>query len=193
MGDIFGIVSECTLWSDIAKSGPISSSSPYFVSRYNWRFCRNFSKAHIFCRQEVAFFLVLETYKYTNGWVLTLSTLGKIFSRWHFEIFFSYFSQKTGFDISCKLCRMETICMKCQILFSGKNKKNITNLSSAKLIKRVLKVKGKTLAFHLRLVSMRREVNIAMQGWILRGFGGFDWASPPPPPLDSKFHFLGKF
>ena len=28
---------------------------------------------------------------------------------------------------------METICMKCQILFSGKNKKNITNLSSAEL------------------------------------------------------------
>ena len=27
------------------------------------------------------------------------------------------FSQKTGFDISCKLSPMETICMKCQILF----------------------------------------------------------------------------
>ena len=26
---------------------------------------------------------------------------------------------------------METICMKCQIVFPGKNKKNITNLSSA--------------------------------------------------------------
>ena len=31
--------------------------------------------------------------------------------------------------------------MKCQILFSGKNKKNITNLSSAKLDQRVIKVK----------------------------------------------------
>ena len=31
---------------------------------------------------------------------LTLSTLGKIFSRQHFEIFYSYFSQKTGFVIS---------------------------------------------------------------------------------------------
>ena len=34
--------------------------------------------------------------------------------------YFSYFSQKTGFDISCKLSPKETICMKCQILFSGK-------------------------------------------------------------------------
>ena len=32
----------------------------------------------------------------------------------------------TGFDISCKLSPLETICLKCQILFSGKNKKNIS-------------------------------------------------------------------
>ena len=31
--------------------------------------------------------------------------------------------------------------MKCQILFSGKNKKNMTNLSSAALAKTVVKVK----------------------------------------------------
>ena len=55
--------------------------------------------------------------------------------------YFSYFSQKTGFDISCKLSPLETICMKCQILFSGKNKKNINYLSSAELAKRVVKVK----------------------------------------------------
>ena len=79
---------------------------------------------------------------------LTLSILSKIFGRRHFEIYFlyflylkyiSYFSQKTGFDISCKLSPKETICMKCQILFSGKNKKNI-NLSSAENSQRVVKV-----------------------------------------------------
>ena len=43
---------------------------------------------------------------------------------------------KTGFDISCKLSPMEIICMKCQILFPGKNKKNI-NLSSAENAHRV--------------------------------------------------------
>ena len=46
-----------------------------------------------------------------------------------------YFPEKTGFAISCKLSPMETICMKCQNLFSGisgKNKENI-NLLSAEL------------------------------------------------------------
>ena len=41
------------------------------------------------------------------------------------ELIFSYFSQTTGFHISCKLSPLETICIKCQILFSAKNKKNI--------------------------------------------------------------------
>ena len=66
-----------------------------------------------------------------------LSTLGKIFSIRHFEIFFFFYFpkkqdltfhanclqwiQKTGFNISCKLSPMKTICMKCQILFSGEN------------------------------------------------------------------------
>ena len=35
--------------------------------------------------------------------------------------------------------------MKCGILFSGKNEKNIINLSSAELAQRVVKVKGKNL------------------------------------------------
>ena len=50
---------------------------------------------------------------------------------------FANFSQKTGFTISCKLSSMETICMKCQILSFGKNKKKIINLSSAELAKSV--------------------------------------------------------
>ena len=45
--------------------------------------------------------------------LLTLNTLGKIFSRRHIEIVFSYFPQKTGFDISCRLSPIETLCMKC--------------------------------------------------------------------------------
>ena len=35
--------------------------------------------------------------------------------------------------------------MKCQILFSGKNKKNIINLSSAENAQRVVKVKGRVV------------------------------------------------
>ena len=62
-----------------------------------------------------------------------LSTLGIKFQQKKFGFFFFFFFilfylfffffQKTGFDISCKLSPVETICMKCQILFSGKNKK----------------------------------------------------------------------
>ena len=74
-------------------------------------------------------------------YTLTLSTLGKIFSWRHFEIYFSNFSQQTGFDISCKLSPKETICIKCQILFSGKNKKNFINSSSAENAQRGVKVK----------------------------------------------------
>ena len=33
------------------------------------------------------------------------------------------FPQNIGFDISCKLSPEEKICMKCDILYSGKNKK----------------------------------------------------------------------
>ena len=65
--------------------------------------------------------------------LLMLSTHAKMFSADDILKCFSYFSQKTGFDISCKLSLIETICMKYQILFYGKNKKNIINLSSAEL------------------------------------------------------------
>ena len=40
---------------------------------------------------------------------------------------------------------METICMKYLILFSGKNEKNVINLPSAELVKRVVNVKPTTL------------------------------------------------
>ena len=47
---------------------------------------------------------------------LMLSPLGKNFN------VFLIFPEK-GFDISCKLSPLETICMKCQNLFSGKKEK----------------------------------------------------------------------
>ena len=62
--------------------------------------------------------------------VLTLSMQGKI-AAGDILKYFSYFSMKKGFDISCKLSPLETICLKCRILFSGKNEKNVINLSSS--------------------------------------------------------------
>ena len=48
--------------------------------------------------------------------LLTLSALGENFNR-HYFAFFLYFSQKTGFEISCILSPREAICMKCRNLF----------------------------------------------------------------------------
>ena len=41
----------------------------------------------------------------------------------------------------------EIICMKCQILFPGKNKKNIIILSAAELAKRMVNVKGTLMTY----------------------------------------------
>ena len=40
-----------------------------------------------------------------------------------------------------QIVSMETVCMKCQSLFSGKSKKNIINMSAAELAHRVVMVK----------------------------------------------------
>ena len=58
--------------------------------------------------------------------------LGKIFRRQHIEIFFLFFLE-TVFDISCELSPQEPICITWQILFSGKNKKDIISLLSTEL------------------------------------------------------------
>ena len=46
----------------------------------------------------------------------------------------------------------ETICMKCQILFSGKNKKNIINLSSAENAQRVVKVNPNIMMYTVSIL-----------------------------------------
>ena len=63
---------------------------------------------------------------------LTLTTLLANSADNKLMIFFSYFSQQTGFDISWKLSPMETISMKFQILFSEKKiRKKYFSMSSA--------------------------------------------------------------
>ena len=55
-------------------------------------------------------------------------------------IFFSYFSQETGFDSSHKLSPLETVCMKCQNLFQGNLRKNISICCLLKIFPKVLSV-----------------------------------------------------
>ena len=64
--------------------------------------------------------------------------LGVKFLAWDILKHFSDFPQERGFHISCKLSPVETICMKCWILFSGKN---IINLLSTELAQGVVKIK----------------------------------------------------
>ena len=63
---------------------------------------------------------------YTPLTFITLWLIQQTTNWWYF----SWLSQKTGFDISCKLSPMETICLKCQILFSVENKKKYVNMST---------------------------------------------------------------
>ena len=63
------------------------------------------------------------------------------------SVFWEIRKTKTGFNISCTLSPVETICMKYQSLFPGKNKKNIIKLSAAELAKRVVKVKFQQVCF----------------------------------------------
>ena len=75
--------------------------------------------------------------------LLTLiSTLCKIFSKQNFEIIFLIVPRKQDLTFHANRLPMEMICMKCKILFSGKNKKNTTSLSSAELAQRKVKVKA---------------------------------------------------
>ena len=65
--------------------------------------------------------------------------------------FFSYFSEKTSLDISCESSAKQMIHMKCQDLFSLKNKKKKKikkKLSSAAVVIGALRVKGSEYTFY---------------------------------------------
>ena len=63
--------------------------------------------------------------------------------------FFFFFFQKQVLTLHV-YCLIETICMKCKIMFSWKNEQNIINLSSDELVKKKKK-KKKQLAFYINL------------------------------------------
>ena len=89
---------------------------------------------HYFSKSQLLHGFLLCGYRKTSRHTyinLTLSMLGKMFSRRQFGVFFLLLSQKIGFCISCKLSPEETICINFQSLCPGKNKKNVINLSSA--------------------------------------------------------------
>ena len=71
--------------------------------------------------------------------------------------YFSYFSQKTGFDISCQLSPQETIGMKCQSLFSGEKYKNISICHLLKILPSVLSVMAVIMKYKVLLFWYKLE------------------------------------
>ena len=93
------------------------------------------SKRELLWRESLLLFQTLNRYQYCF-WYIIFNALCVKFSADDVLKYFSYFFQKTWLDSS--LFPLETICMKCQILFSGKIRKNISSLSSAELAQRVV-------------------------------------------------------
>ena len=73
--------------------------------------------------------------------ILTFIILWANSDKWTFFLTFS----KTGSNITCKLFPKETICIKCQTLFSRKNKKNILKCCLLKILPSTLSVNGKKI------------------------------------------------
>ena len=61
--------------------------------------------------------------------------------------------------MSFKLSPVEAICMKCQILFPGKNKKNISMCHLMKILPRVLSVKANVVLPMLILISLLSQTD----------------------------------
>ena len=99
----------------------------------NWRY---FSQKTGFC-----FLGKIKIFQNVVCWILYSECKASIFSR-HFEIF-SYFSQETWFDISCKLSP--------NVKFSGKNKR-IINMLSAEIAQRVLTINFQQMTFWNSLI-----------------------------------------
>ena len=62
--------------------------------------------------------------------------------------------------MSCKLSPMKSIRMKCQILFSGKNKKSIICLSSAEVAQRVVKVRASLFLFFPNSIKVYKHLTM---------------------------------
>ena len=83
---------------------------------------------------------------------LTFTTLSGLIQQMTNWWYFSNFSQKVGFNVSCKLSPM-----KCQIPFSGKNKKNISKCHLLKILPRVLRVNQQFTSLKIMALMLKRR------------------------------------
>ena len=81
----------------------LETNNPTKWPEVEWGDMYNFLKETLFfihTSRDISFGTSCKDFPVYSECILTLSNLGKIVSRLHTEIFFSYFSQKTEFDIS---------------------------------------------------------------------------------------------
>ena len=75
--------------------------------------------------------------------IIIVGILGKTYSRRHFGIFFSLFPESRLWSfIQTVSFGEESLCMKCQSLFSEKSKGKYFKMSSSEFTQRVLKAKA---------------------------------------------------
>ena len=108
--------------------------------------------------------------------------------------FFLILCVKIGFDILCKLSPKETICMKCQILFSRKNKKNISKCHLLLFVPSMWSIKATSHPRHMDIA-----VNVLCM-WVLNShvfmahqctLGAAICHQVPPCPLHTQPRTLG--
>ena len=86
-------------------------------------------------------------------YLFLLSTLGKIFSRQHTEIFFLFFPNKQDLTFHANCLQWSQFAWNIKSCFLGKIRKNIISLWSAELAKRVVKVKDNLIMLNYFLFS----------------------------------------
>ena len=79
--------------------------------------------------------------------------------------FSNFFFQKKDFDIACKLSPLETICMKCQILFSKKKKKKKRKKTTKKQQQQKKKKKLINLSSTELAQRVKRLVNFSLKAY----------------------------
>ena len=115
------------LWGCAGWSEPVYSRMLKTPFRLTWP---------VYCPQDIILRCDarVATYRILVARILTLIMLWADSADDKLVIFF-IFTQKIGSDTSCKLSPEETICIKCQVLFSRKKKKNKKYISKCRLLK----------------------------------------------------------
>ena len=121
----------CSGWDNFQTISTPSSYSMYPWMSIKWTGCACNRQQHQVCMDDP----------------LRLSTLGKIFSRRHFEIFFLIFFPENRFWHFMQIVSIGDNLHEMSNPVMGKNKKNITDLSSAEYAERVVRIKARLFKY----------------------------------------------